>query len=93
VIKTFEDKEAKKIYSGYKSMKIDQSIQKVAYRKLKMLNNAHKIKDLRMPPSNNLEKLKGDLRGHFSIRVNSQYRVLFRWENGDAYDVEIVDYH
>lgn len=93
MINTFKDKEAKKIYSGYKSMKIDQSIQNVAYRKLKMLNNAHEIKDLRMPPSNNLEKLQGNLLGRFSIRINDQYRIIFRWDTGDAYDVEIKDYH
>jgi proteic killer suppression protein len=68
-------------------------MQRVAYRKLKMLNNANDLKDLLAPPSNHLEKLKGDLEGLYSIRINDQYRICFRWYNQDAYDVEIVDYH
>ena len=93
MIKSFRDKETEKIYRGYKSLKLDQSIQRVAYRKLKMLNNAFDLKDLSAPPSNNLEKLKGKLEGFYSIRINDQYRICFRWENQDVYDVEIVDYH
>ena len=93
MIKSFRDKETKKIYHGYRSLKLDQSMQRVAYRKLKMLNNANDLKDLLAPPSNHLEKLKGDLEGLYSIRINDQYRICFRWHNQDAYDVEIVDYH
>lgn len=74
-------------------MKLDQSMQKIAYRKLKMLNNAFDLIDLKVPPSNKLEKLKGKLEGYYSIRINDQYRICFRWENQDVYDVEIVDYH
>lgn len=93
LIKSFRDKETEKIYQGYKSLKLDQSIQHVAYRKLKMLNNAFALIDLKAPPSNNLEKLQGKLKGYYSIRINNQYRICFRWENQDAYEVEIVDYH
>jgi len=93
VIKSFRDKETRKIYDGNRSTKLDQSMQRVAYRKLRMLNNAYDLKDLIAPPSNRLEKLKGDLEGLYSIRINDQYRICFRWFNRDAYDVEIVDYH
>ena len=93
MIKSFRDKEAEKIYNGFKSKKLDQSIQRTAYRKLKILNNAHEFKDLMAPPSNRLEKLKGDRAGSYSIRINDQYRICFNWTNNDAYDVEIVDYH
>lgn len=93
MIKSFRDKETEKVYEGYKSYKIDLSIQRIAYRKLKMLNNAHDLKDLTAPPSNNLEKLKGKMEGKYSIRINDQYRICFWWEHQDAYDVEIVDYH
>jgi toxin HigB-1 len=65
----------------------------VARRKLKMLNAATNVTDLRVPPGNRLEALKGDRKGQHSIRVNDQYRVCFCWRNGDAFDVEIVDYH
>lgn len=93
MIKSFCDKETEKIYRGYLSLKLDQSMQKVAYRKLKMLNNAFALKDLLAPPSNRVEKLKGDRDGFYSIRINDQYRICFRWDNQDAYKVEIVDYH
>ena len=93
MIKSFRDKETAKLYDGYKSMKLDQSMQRIAYRKLKMLNNAIGLNDLSVPPSNQLEKLKGKLEGRYSIRINDQYRICFIWENSDAYDVEIVDYH
>jgi len=68
-------------------------IQELARRKLRMLNNAIDVKDLMIPPSNNLEKLKGNLKAFYSIRVNSQWRLIFRWENGNAYDVQLIDYH
>lgn len=93
MIKTFRDKETERIYCGNRSLKLDQSIQRIAYRKLKMLNNAFDLIDLLAPPSNRLEKLKGDRNGFYSIRINDQYRICFRWENQDAFDVEIVDYH
>ena len=93
MIKSFRDKETRKIYDGNRSTKLDQSMQRVAFRKLRMLNNGYDLKDLIAPPSNHLEKLKGDLEGLYSIRINDQYRICFRWFNRDAYDVEIVDYH
>jgi len=65
----------------------------VALRKLRMLHNAQTLQDLRVPPANRLESLKGDRKGQYSIRVNDQYRVCFTWRTGDAFDVEIVDYH
>ena len=68
-------------------------MQPVAYRKLRMLHNSKTINDLRVPPANRLEKLKGDREGQFSIRINDQYRVCFEWKEGDAHQVEIVDYH
>jgi proteic killer suppression protein len=70
-----------------------QAIQNAARRKLKLLNAAHRLDDLKAPPGNRLEALKGDRRGQYSIRVNDQWRVCFRWRDGAAYDVEIVDYH
>ena len=65
----------------------------VAYRKLRYLNNAQTLNDLRIPPANRLEKLKGDRSGQHSIRINDQWRICFRWRGNDAYDVEIADYH
>jgi proteic killer suppression protein len=73
--------------------RIPTDIRSVAERKLDMLNAATELRDLRAPPSNRLEALKGDLKGKHSIRINDQWRVLFRWEAGDAHDVEIIDYH
>lgn len=68
-------------------------IMKVTYRKLTQIQNARRLDDLRAPPGNRLEALSGDRKGQYSIRINDQWRVCFRWRNGDAYDVEIVDYH
>lgn len=68
-------------------------IQQVALRKLRMINNARDLNDLRIPPANRLEKLKGDRKGRHSIRINDQWRICFIWKGGDAYDVEITDYH
>lgn len=68
-------------------------MQAVAFRKLRMLQNSRSLNDLRVPPANRLEKLKGGREGQYSIRVNDQYRICFRWQDGDAFDVEIVDYH
>lgn len=93
MIKTFKDKETEKIFSGIRSQQLNQSIQRIAYRKLRMLNNSHGIKDLVAPPSNRLEKLKGNYDGRYSIRINDQYRICFIWLSCDAYEVEIVDYH
>ena len=93
MIKTWADREAEKIFNNQASRRLDPQVSKVARRKLKMLNAATNVTDLRVPPGNRLEALKGDRKGQHSIRVNDQYRVCFRWRNGDAFDVEIVDYH
>jgi len=93
VIKSISDKETAKIFRREKSRKLPADIQQVAYRKLRMLNNAQNLQDLRVPPANRLEKLKGDRAGQYSIRINERWRICFRWRGGDAYDVEIVDYH
>ena len=93
MIRTFASKETHKIFKRTYSSKLPTDIQQLAYRKLRMLNNAHSLKDLRVPPGNRLEKLKGERAGQHSIRINTQWRICFRWQDGDAYDVEIVDYH
>lgn len=93
MIKTFKDDETQKIYQRQRSRKLPTSIQQVALRKLRMINNAVSITDLRVPPANRLEKLGGDRAGQWSVRINDQWRVCFRWEGSDAYDVEIADYH
>ena len=93
MIKTFKSKETKKIFARQRSRKLPQDIQQVAYRKLRMLNNATDVNDLRIPPANQLEKLKGDREGQYSIRINDQWRICFDWSDGDAVNVEIVDYH
>lgn len=93
MIKSFADSETEKVFSRRFSKKLPTDIQPVALRKLRMLNNAHAIDDLRSPPANRLEKLSKDREGQHSIRINGQWRVCFVWQDGDAYDVEIVDYH
>ena len=85
--------EAERIWGGSPSRRLPADIQHVARRKLRMLNNAASLDDLRIPPANRLEALKGDRKGQHSIRINDQWRICFRWKNGDALDVEIVDYH
>lgn len=87
------DAEAEKIFNRQHSLKLDLTMQHVAYRKLRMLHNSKTINDLRLPPANWLEKLKGDREGQYSIRINDRYRICFEWKDGDAYQVEIVDYH
>jgi proteic killer suppression protein len=93
VIKTFSNEETQKIYQRQRSRKLPSDIQQVALRKLRMINNAITINDLRVPPANRLEKLGGNRSGQWSIRINDQWRICFRWEGSDAYDVEITDYH
>ena len=93
MIKSFKSKEAKKIWNGNVSRKLPIDIQPIARRKLRMLNNAIELKDLRIPPANRLEGLKGERKGQYSIRINQQWRICFKWKNGDVLDVEIVDYH
>ena len=93
MIKNFKDDETQKIYQRQRSRKLPSDIQQVALRKLRMINNSISINDLRVPPANRLEKLSGNRTGQWSIRINDQWRVCFRWEGSDALDVEITDYH
>lgn len=93
MIRNFKDKETEKIFQRQRSPKLPSDIQQVALRKLRMLNRAETLQDLKVPPANRLERLSGNRKGQYSIRVNSQWRICFKWEEGDAIDVEIVDYH
>ena len=93
MIKNFKDAETQKIYQRQRSRKLPSDIQQVALRKLRMINNSFSINDLRIPPANRLEKLSGNRAGQWSIRINDQWRICFRWEGSDAIDVEITDYH
>jgi toxin HigB-1 len=93
VIQNFKDKEAQKIFERQRSRKLPSEIQQVALRKLRMLNRAETLQDLRVPPANRLERLVGNRVGQYSIRINDQWRICFGWKDGDATDVEIVDYH
>jgi len=93
MIQSFKCKDTEKIFGRIFSKKFPNDIQRVALRKLRMLTRATTINDLRVPPSNHLELLKGDRKGEYSIRINEQWRICFKWKNGDAFDVEIVDYH
>jgi proteic killer suppression protein len=93
MIKTFKCKETQKIFNREFSKKLPNDIQKVAYRKLLMIDAAIDVNDLKIPPANRLEKLTGDREGQYSIRINKQYRICFKWQNSFALDVEIVDYH
>ena len=93
MIRSFADKETEKIWQGTASRRLPNDIQSVARRKLRMLNSARRVDDLRIPPANRLEALKGERRGQYSIRINDQWRICFRWSDADASDVEIVDYH
>jgi len=93
MIKSFQNAETEKIWQGLLSKKLPQNIQQVARRKLRMLNNAKTLDDLKIPPANRLEALKGDLLGQHSIRINNQWRVCFVWQQEHAYQVQIKDYH
>ncbi|HYQ92395.1 MAG TPA: type II toxin-antitoxin system RelE/ParE family toxin [Candidatus Competibacteraceae bacterium] len=93
MIKHFRCRETEKIWNGALSHRLPEAIQRVARRKLRMLNNARSLDDLRLPPANRLEALKGDRAGQYSIRINEQWRICFTWREGDAFNVEIVDYH
>ena len=90
---SFACKETEIIFLGQASRKLPFEIQNVARRKLRMMNNALRIEDLKAPPGNKLEKLKGNWSGFYSIRVNQQWRIVFRWEREAAYDIQILDYH
>jgi len=93
MITNFADRETEKIFSGLISRKIPPAIQPIARRKLRMLNNAHQIQDLRIPPGNHLEQLQGKRKGIDSIRINDQWRICFRYTESEASDVTIIDYH
>ncbi len=93
MIKSFKDKETEKIFNLMFSKKLPVDIQPIALRKLKMIHAAVVITDLRVPPNNRLEKLKGRHKGQYSIRINDQWRICFKWQEGNALNVEITDYH
>ena len=93
MIKSFGCNETEKLFNRQLSKKLPQSIQRIAMKKLWLLHAATQINDLRVPPSNHLETLKGNRKGQHSIRVNQQWRVCFSWYKGNAFEVEIVDYH
>ena len=93
MIASFRDKETAKIWEGRRSRRFPTDIQTVALRKLRLLNSARRLEDLRVPPANRLEALKGDRSGQHSIRINDQWRICFVWNEGNAFQVEIVDYH
>ncbi|MES9856367.1 MAG: type II toxin-antitoxin system RelE/ParE family toxin [Sedimenticola sp.] len=93
MIKSFNCKEAENIWEGTLSRRLPHDIQAIARRKLRMINNAQTINDLRIPPANRLEGLVGKRKDQHSIRINKQWRICFIWKNGDAYSVEIIDYH
>jgi len=93
MIKTFRDRDAERIFQRQRIRRFSLSLQNLAQRKLDLLDGAELIEDLRLPPGNRLEKLHGDRKGQYSIRINDQWRICFRWRSGQAYEVEIVDYH
>jgi len=93
MIKSFKCAETQKIWNGYRSHKIPYEIQHRAVMKLRLLDVAITLNDLKIPYSNSLESLKGDRKGQWSIRINQQWRLCFQWNNAEVFDVEIVDYH
>jgi len=93
MIVSFRDRETERIWSGRRSKRLPGDIQEKALVKLRLLNRARKLGDLRVPPGNRLEALRGDRAGQYSIRINDQWRICFRWAQGAAHDVEIADYH
>jgi proteic killer suppression protein len=93
MIVSFGSKQTEQIWNGFRVKKMPVEIQNVGRRKLRMLNNSQDIADLRIPPSNRLEKLSGNLKSFYSIRINNQWRIIFKWHKGNASEVEIVDYH
>ncbi len=93
MIRSFRDADTERVFGRQRSRTLPTSVQRGAYRKLLILDAAERLADLRIPPGNRLEKLKGYRTGQHSIRINDQWRICFRWRAGDAFDVEIVDYH
>ena len=93
MIISFGSKSTQKIWQGERVKRIPMEIQQIGRRKLRMLNNSQNVTDLRIPPSNRLEKLIGKQKEYYSIRINNQWRIIFKWENNHASEVEIIDYH
>jgi toxin HigB-1 len=93
VIKSFRDRDAERLFDRRPTRRFGAEVQKMGLRKLRMLDAATTLDDLRVPPGNRLERLRGDRSGQHSIRINDQWRICFRWRGGDAHNVEIVDYH
>ena len=93
MIRSFKSKETEKVWNGERSSKLPLEVQKVGRRKLRMLNNSYDINDLRIPPANRLEKLSGNLAEFYSIRINDKWRIIFMWSQGDAFEVQVIDYH
>ncbi len=93
MIRSFACSEPEKLFTAEISRRLPTQIQRIARRKLLLLDQSRKVEDLRAPPGNRLEQLKGDRAGQHSIRINDQWRICFRWKGSDAYEVEIVDYH
>jgi proteic killer suppression protein len=93
MIRSFRDRETRTVWSGERSKRLPADIQEVALRKLRLINAAQRLNDLRAPPGNRLELLTGNRSGQYSIRINQQWRICFRWTDGEAEDVEICDYH
>jgi proteic killer suppression protein len=93
VIKSFADRETEKLWNGRKSKAVAAQLRERALAKLLSIGIATNVRELEVPPGNRLEKLRGDREGQWSMRINQQYRVCFRFEGGDAYEVEVVDYH
>jgi proteic killer suppression protein len=93
MIVSFGSKMTRKIWDGERVKDFPTELQEISRRKLRMLNNSQNLMDLQVPPSNRLEKMKGNLKVYHSIRINDQWRIIFKWDNGSAADVEIIDYH
>ncbi len=93
MIISFGSSETEKIWNGQRVKKMPIEIQEIGRRKVRMLNNSFSLLDLKVPPSNRLEKLSGDLKGFYSVRINDQWRIIFKWQDNNAAEVEILDYH
>ena len=93
MIKSFGSKQTEQIWKGQRAKRLPLEVQNIGRRKMRMINNSQNIADLRIPPANRLEKLSGNLKGFYSIRINRQWRIIFKWNQGHASQVEIVDYH
>ena len=93
MITSFGNSDIEKVWNGIRVKKLPLEIQNIERRKLRMINNSVDLADLRIPPSNRLEKLSGKLKDFYSIRINDQWRIVFKWNSGNAFEVEIIDYH